>query len=385
MNQTGAPRPTTLFNARSPLSRRIGGLLSVLSVLVILYPVVHRRVLLSAEVVQHLERGKAHLDQGQVAQAEQEWLKAQHIAPNNPTVLKWLGTLYFSQRRTQEARNIFHHLVKIAPEEEHILCQLAEAEMIRGGADLQEMAVEDALQAASLEIECFRAQRVAAELMERQHDTKQAITYLTQALRLNAADLPLRIKLIGKLMEASNVQYATVLAKEMCDRYPGLAVGYLILGDLHQHYPPGSPENEKSEQEFLIALQRDPVNGVAHAQLGHLYRLRKRYPESIKHLEAASLILHSPSGVLIDLYETYKTSGNTAQAMRLKGLVGEREQREQEAIVLGKRLMSDPGNPLLKRRYRELLGLLGQEVSLPSTTPMLDTDSATPLHSKVLR
>lgn len=385
MNQSQAPYNTNIVQQRQPLSQRIGGLLSLLLILVVLYPVVHRRVLLSNEVIQRLEHGKALLDQGQIAEAEQEWLKAQRIAPNNPTVLKWLATLYFSQRRTQEARGLFHHLVKVAPEEEHILCQLAEAEMIRGGADLQEMATQDATQAASLEPDCFRAQRVAGELAERQHDTKQAITYLKQALRLNPADIPLRIKLIGKLMEVSELPYAVVLAQEMVDRYPGLAVGYLLLGDLHLRSAVGSKEQESSLQDFLNALHCDPTNGIAHAQLGHLYRQKKQFREAIRHLEAASLLLHSPSTVLSDLYETYKACGDMAQGEQLRTLLAQRQSTESEAQTLSKRLMAEPENMVLKRRYREVLSQLAQEVPLPSPPFALEAEPKSPLQSKVLR
>ena len=158
-----------------------------------------------------------------------------------------------------------------------------------------------------------------------------------------------------------------------------------LLGDLHQHSPRDSVEYGKCEQDFLNALGCEPNNGIAHAQIGHLYLQTKRYMEAKKHLEAASLLLNSPSTVLADLYEVGRSTTNAAQATQLKALWQQRLTAEREALLLGKRLLAEPENMGLKRRYQEVVSQLGQEVSLPVATPVIESNPTTLLQSKVIQ
>jgi tetratricopeptide (TPR) repeat protein len=347
----------------------MGTLLCLLLFLVVSYPVVNRRLLQSSEVVRSLERGKALLEQGRREEAEQEWRNAYRIAPNNPTVVKWLGTLYYSERRYPEAQQMFRHLAKVVPNEEHVLCQLAESELRAGGAELLPMATEDAILAAKHEPECFYAQRIAGEMMERKHDTKRAIEYLQQALSLHPADLPLRVKLISKHIENSDLERASTLTKELKLRYPGLAIGYALSGSISLYYPPQSVGFKAGEAEFLTALRLDPSDGAAHYQLGRYYCLQEKHERAVRHLEAASLLLNSPSRVLDDLSTAHAALGHGEIAKSIRALCSNRRQLEKEAFALAKHLEIDRTNPLARQRYTQVIHQLEKEIDIPQYVP----------------
>jgi tetratricopeptide (TPR) repeat protein len=166
--------------------------------------------------------------------------------------------------------------------------------------------------------------------------------------------------LIAKLMETSDVQRAVGLAREMKERYPGLPAASVALGVLYQYFPPNSKEMQAAEGELLSALRLDPMNGLAHARLGHLYTQRRQHREAIGHLEAANLILGPSVAALNDLCLSYEALGNRPRAAQLKRLCAQRQALLQELASLEKRLAADPENPALKRRHLDLWRTLGQ-------------------------
>ena len=130
----------------------------------------------------HLYRGAELLKQGQPALAEQEWLAARQLTPDNPNTYRALSELYRVQGRMPEARTARNRLVDLVPGEPHVLCTFVQAELSSGSPDRFDMAAKDALRAAKLEPYCVLALTLAGDVSMDRGDQK-AGTRLPEARR----------------------------------------------------------------------------------------------------------------------------------------------------------------------------------------------------------
>jgi tetratricopeptide (TPR) repeat protein len=327
-------------------------LFAALGVVAALAPWAQGRVRTSLEAGRHLERGAELLNRGDAAGAEQEWRAAAQIAPANPNAGRALGTLLQSQGRLDEAREVLLRLAEAAPREPHVLCELADAELRSGTMKLLEAAAADGERAAGLEPDCLRAQTVAGNAWTSRGDPVRGASFLRRAVQLNPADVPLALRLAEVLLDAQLRDDAARTALDLTRRYPGYAGGYLLLARCYRGYPPGSAEARGIGPALRTAVQLDPTDAEAQAQLARHLLGAGDAAAAVRHLEASRLLNPRRAGTLFDLGRVYQAVGRHAEAERMIQAFRRRTDLEAEADSLEKRLLFEPTNEALFRRLK---------------------------------
>src|SRR5438105_4588141 len=104
-------------------------LLASLGVMLLCAPYLYSLTSRHSSAEAHLYRGAEFLKQGQPALAEQEWLAARQLTPDNPNTYRALSELYRVQGRIGEARTARNRLADLVPGEPHVLCTFVQAEL----------------------------------------------------------------------------------------------------------------------------------------------------------------------------------------------------------------------------------------------------------------
>jgi lipopolysaccharide biosynthesis regulator YciM len=326
----------------------------------------------------YLEKGAQSLAQGNVSEAEQAWLAASRLTPENPNVYRVLIELYRAQGRLSEAHTVANRLADVAPKEPHVLCELAEAELRVPGNALTTIASQDALRAAKIEPECVRALTVAGDACLRAGDYKQGLGYLRRATQLKPEDVPLTIHLIGKMLETSDIQGVREIVDGLIRRYPGYAQGYVLMATVCALYPQNSPENRSTESLLLKALRLDPTNALAHAKLGVLHLNARDGKRALPHLEAAQYLGYNSSALIFNLHQAYKLLGRNVEAQRALTDFTKISQLENEQNTLEKQQVGSPGDREIQKRLERVNLLLEKAQSAYKAKWAVPTSAAIP-------
>ncbi len=337
----------------SPLERnRLAWLL--LALLLFLLPSLYRRVVVSQEFTQRLKRGNEYIEQGLVVEAEHEWLSAERLAPNNPTVLQLLGALYVHQSRPAEARAVLNRLMSVAPNEPHVLCRLAALEFFRGGREMRTSAHQDAIRAAKLEADCIDAQRIAAEVSFWVGEDADGLNYLNLALHLQPDNVPLRLYLISHLVRTYRLPKAIELAQEVLTKNPQAITIHGVLGSLYRHLPSDTPEYQKAESELQIALQKAPKQATFCYELGQWYLSHNQPQKAVPYLETARDNGYQRATVWGALAKAYWQLGDHSASESAAKTAQWYAQNEQELTRLDRAIMDSPTNIGLQSRRSAL-------------------------------
>ena len=312
----------------------------------------------SSSAEAHLYRGAELLQQEQTGRAEQEWLAARLLSPDNPNVYRALAELYRTQGRIADAHIAYNRLAALIPNEPHILCAFAEAELRAAPQDTNEDAVQDVLLAAKLEPSCVRALTNAGNVSLNKGDQKLGLDYLRRAVHLKPEDVPLTLHYINRMLEANDHAGALAAARDLTQRYPGYAQGYALMGAVVGLYPPDSPEARSSKSLLLTALRYDPTNALAHVRLGYIYLRATDYRRAVPHLEAGRVLGYDRTSLLFNLSEAYRKSGRFADADRVEREFQQISRLENELSVVERKSAMAPADTTIEKRRKEVRAAL---------------------------
>ena len=331
--------------------------------LLILLPWVRTRVAGSLQVEAALNRGAAALEQGDARAAEAEWQAAATSAPTNANVYRALGTLYLRQGRLLEARQALNRWADLAPDEPHILCDLADAELTAGTTQLLDAAAQDGVRAAELEPECVRAQTVAGNALITKGFQTRSLPYLRRAVQLKPADIPLAVHFGKVLLSAQQPDEAARVGQRLIRKYPGAVEGYLLLAKSYLAFPADSPEAKSVTELLLKATALDPLSpssAEAQSRLGHQYVVSGDMPAAERCLKVARYLNPQDETALFDLHAAYQAQGRATEAEAALTEFRKRSAWDNEASTLEKQLLLDPKNEELYRRLGRVSAALGQ-------------------------
>ncbi len=326
----------------------------ILAGLVLCAPYLYTLTTRHSRAEAHLYQGAERMKQGQQAQAEQEWLAAKQLTPDNPNVYRALGELYRAQGRIPQARVVYNRLADLVPKEPHVLCAFAEEEVRRSTQNTYEDAVKDALRAAALEPNCVRALTVAGDVSMDKGDQKRGLDYLRRAVRLKPEDVPLTLHYINRMLEANDPAGVLAAARDLTQRYPGYSQGYALMATVSDLYPHDSPEARSTEGLLLKALRLDPTNALAHAKLGYVYLRAGNIKRAVPHLEAARLLRFDQTSLLFNLSEAYRKSGRSADAARVEREFQQISRLENEISTLERQASMAPADTALQKRILDV-------------------------------
>lgn len=333
--------------------------LALLGLVLAIVPWVRERISRSLEAEGYVNLGTAALERGGVREAEAAWLQAGRLASNNPNVYRALGSLYLSQNRWAEARSALNRLADLAPQEPHALCELAEAELRSGSAQLLVAAAIDGERAAKLEPDCIRAQTVAGNAWLSRGDERRTVLFLRRAVRLKPADVPLALHFGRVLLTFRRPEEAAAVGRDLAHRFPGCAEGYALQGESYLAYAPRSPELRQAANLFQRALNLDPLYEVARARLGHLLLERGETKAALQQLECARLLAPRDTSVMFDLARAYRRADRTADAVATEREFSHWNGLETQASELERRLLLEPGRDDLLQSLEAVTRQLG--------------------------
>jgi len=343
---------------------RLSVAVTSLLLVVLAAPRLREQVREHGEVDSLLFQGTVDLNQGRIDDAERAWQSAARLAPKNPTVQHALGALYLSVGRWDDARLALNRFADLAPGEPHSLCELAERELNAGSFELLMPASMDATRAARLEPTCLRAQTTAANAWLARGDTRRGIEHLRQAADLDRRSPSMRLRLGRLLLRSQRIAEATTVASQLVERYPGWSATVVLLGECYAQQAPGSQEGRLAEPTLRQAVQLDPLNGEAHAEIGRLLISQGRPEAAVRHLLAARELGVTDLSVVFNLGRAYRSLGQAAAADRAEAEFRWRRKRESELGALEKQLAASPQDAVVLARLTRLARELGDQERL---------------------
>jgi tetratricopeptide (TPR) repeat protein len=201
-------------------------------------------------------RGQVFLAEGSLAQAEQDFLQAERLAPNRidaAVPARWLGVLYLEETPPQAAKAIskLTAAVSARPDDVEALRYLALAYL----ADRQPRKAAAAAESALLlpgQARNIEALRLAGDAYALDGDLPVALSHYLKVLDVDQGDAA-----IGKVVATLN---------------------RMAQGKLASHDLPGA------EQDLLAALRYQPGSLQTHFNLGIIYVELQRYDRAVAHL-----------------------------------------------------------------------------------------------------
>jgi tetratricopeptide (TPR) repeat protein len=207
---------------------------------------------------EHINRGRAHQDQGRLDKAIREYKAAVQMAPNLALARSYLGWAYQQQGRWDEAIEEYDAVLRLEPGNIWAHRQLGWAHGDGGRIDRSVQAFQSALQINSNDAESHFGLGWAFGAQGR----------LDLAIREN--------------------QIALRINPNMDGAHVNLGWAYARQGRL-----------DKANAEYQAAVRINPSNELAHCNLGVNYRAQGRIQEAVNELRIAVNLGHEPAKELL--------------------------------------------------------------------------------------
>ncbi len=273
-----------------------------------------------------------HFSRGDVEAAERELLAAREDAPDDAALALTLARLYASQGQTERANELLEARVHQAPERAEPLLTLADFHRRSGERDQALEAVERAL-AVEPSSEGARLQK--AEYLIEQIDNPAAQAegrgLIDEVLEENPNSVAGLMTLAKALLLESRYEEAVAKLQRVVDEQPS-AQAHLLLGWAYS----GMRQDELARSELLRALQLDPDNYAARAELASLYLRIGEREFAVQEAQKALDQRGEDPRILLILAEAQAGIGRNEKALQTLGRVsleGEPQLRRHRLVL----------------------------------------------------
>ena len=248
-----------------------------------------KRFHLDTELQRLLESAVAHHSSGRLDQAEELYLRAQQLRPDDPDVLHLRGVVAYQRGRLEEASELIGRAVSLLPTEPGYHSNLGNVRKAIGSWD-------DA-------IESYRT-----------------------ALRLDPGFVDARNNLGVALEAMGRNEEAAAEFREVIAREPGSAAAHNNLGSVERSVG----RIEESFTAYTRAIELDPDYADAHHNLGNLWLQKDRPEEAVRAFVRALEVGAAHGGSV----ESAETRLRLALALHRLGQVDEAVDQCRRAVVL---------------------------------------------------
>ena len=308
------------------------------------------------EAYYHFSKGRLLDDQGQPAQAVEEYQKALEQDPNNSLIYSEMASSYLRNNRLREAVETAQKSIKADPDnvEAHKLLTTVYLQII-GRANAQQPPSIDTINAAIHEFEEIvridpterQSLLMLGRLYQIKGDHDKAETIYKQFMGVEPGSEE-GITALAKLhMDAGNDKEAIQLLEEFVKQHPDSDGALQTLGEAYssiQEYAksedaykraselnPDDVELKKSEAQaafladdidnsakiYEALLKIEPEDGLAHLRLGQIYRRQMKYDVAQDHLQKAAEAFPDNIEIQFNLVLLDRDQGHIEDALRL--------------------------------------------------------------------
>jgi tetratricopeptide (TPR) repeat protein len=286
-------------------------------------------------------------EQGDPNRALLYWKQAVLQEPGNGDYYGELGNAYLTLRKPDLAASALQMAAYFQPRRPHVFCQLAQALVEERRRDEALEAVETALKMTP---ECPLALSVKGEQALRDDNLKDALPAFQQVLRLQP-DNRLAYQKLGYIL-LSTQRYDE--AREVLER--GLARGFsdpgmhALLGEVYSQKGQDPAAQRLAEQHFLQALNNNPEEAKARADLGKLYLRLNRLSDAETQYRKALDLRPYLGDALYGMAQVARRQGHAAQASGYLRILTQGQEMERTVRDLQARALRDRNNIALRLR-----------------------------------
>ncbi|MCF8050614.1 MAG: tetratricopeptide repeat protein [Desulfobacterales bacterium] len=219
--------------------------------------------------------------EGDVAEAAEEYRQALQLAPDNVNVHNSLGVCYGITEDWDRALEAFGAALQIDPTETMAVYNTGVIHMLKKEID---RALEYFRKAAEKEPDIFEVAFQTGRTYLEKGAAKEAVLHLKRAAALNSAAAAVH-RMLGEALEANEDENGAMAAyRQAIKKNPNDAAALSALGSLLDRR---GEDPEIAELFCRQSTEIEPDNGLYRQRLGEVYLRREQFKEAVEAFEAA--------------------------------------------------------------------------------------------------
>jgi len=290
-------------------------------------------------------------EQGNPMGALTYWKQAVLQEPGNGDYYGELGNAYLSMRESHLAAAALQMAAYFRPDRPHVFCQLAQALVEERRRDEALEAVETALKKTP---DCPLALSVKGEQALRDDNLKDALPAFQRVLQVQPDNRLAYQKLGYILLSTQRYDEARQVLERGLQREPGDPGLHALLGEVYSQKAQDAGSQRLAEEHFLKALDHNPEEARARADLGKLYLRLERTADAEAQYRRALELRPYLGDALYGMAQVSRRQGRSAQAEGYLRILAQGQQMEQTVRDLQARAMSERDNLPLRLRITRL-------------------------------
>lgn len=260
-----------------------------------------------ASTTELLALGLQHHQAGDLAQAEQHYLRVLQVEPQQPDALHLFGVLAHQVGRNDVALQYVRDAIAVQPLQPAFHFHLGLIHQALGDAAQAEAAYREALRLAPEYPEALN--NLGLLLMQR-GDQAGAEAALRKAVRLRPQYADPRFNLGWLLLQQQKLEDAEILLRKATELNPGFAPGLFRLGVVLA----GRGRPVEAETAYREALRLAPTMFEAHANLGIVLLAQGRLTEAEAAYRQALALSPGTTEILMNLGNVLQEQGRIGEA-----------------------------------------------------------------------
>jgi predicted Zn-dependent protease len=241
---------------------------------------------------------------------------------------------YVASEQWTKAADVLRRLLKVAPREPHVACQLAEAQFHLGHDD---DALENARRELSHDKNCGAAHFVLGKAMVKYQNRRDAVEHLTAAVRLLPHETDPIVYLAQAYLEDTSFDEGQRVLIELLKNQPDNPHAHYMLGFCYARNVAEPDHERKAEDALNEALRLNPHHHGAHFELGRLFLLRGQPAPALPHLQTAARLNPNYPPTFLLLAQVYRRLGQTDKTGEAQKRFEELNRREVERSTRARR------------------------------------------------
>jgi tetratricopeptide (TPR) repeat protein len=279
------------------------------------------------------------------------WKQAVIQEPGNGDYYGELGNAYLSLGKSDLAAAALQMAAYFRPERPHVFCQLAQALVEERRRDEALEAVETALKMTP---DCPLALSVKGEQALRDDNLKDALPAFERVLKFQPDNRLAYQKLGYILLSTQRYEEARQVLERGLQRDPGDPGLHALIGEVYSQKAQDAGSQRLAEEHFLKALDHNPEEARARADLGKLYLRLERIADAEAQYRRALVLRPFLGDALYGMAQVSRRQGRSAQADGYLRILTQGQQMERTIRDLQARAMSERDNIPLRLRITRL-------------------------------
>lgn len=269
----------------------------------------------SAPVRAHIASGVELLQSGRSVAAEQQWLEAIRLDPNNAETWELLSDFYFQNRSYREAGDAMNHLAILKSDVPDLQLRMAFCALQLKDLSTARRYAESALKQSPKNIDVLQT---LAEIEDRSKQPEARINYLKRIVELQPQNVSALSDLVATLGASQEYDKVLPLSNQLIKMQPTSPSAYSARGVALFTLNPDPQALLRAKADFHKVLELDPNNTEAHRYLGRIFLQTHQPGQAIIQFEAIGRGRPYASAHLLELSTAYRQAGNPRRADELR-------------------------------------------------------------------